>query len=48
MTVKAESALTVSQADEAQRCLGCRVSYVRGVRYVKGVPGCPVHSGVKP
>lgn len=48
MTAKAESALTVSQADEAQRCLGCRVSYERGVRYVKGVPGCPVHSGVKP
>lgn len=48
MTVKAESALTVTQADEHERCVGCRVSFVRGVRVVSGVAGCPVHSGVKP
>jgi hypothetical protein len=36
---------TVAQADEAERCTGCRVQVSRGTRHVVAVAGCPAHSG---
>jgi hypothetical protein len=36
--------MSVLEADEARRCTGCTASYQRGVRVVRALRDCPVHS----
>lgn len=36
---------TVSEAEEAQNCIGCTARYESDMRVVDVVPGCPSHEG---